>query len=152
MSLAQKLQELNITLPAPPKPVGSYRPAVRTGTLVFTSGQLPVREGQLLATGKVPADVPLPQAAESARQAVLNALAAVAAEADLEKVSRVVRLNVFVNSSSGFTNQAQVANGASDLLVALFGEPGRHTRCAIGVAELPLNAPVELDLVVEIAE
>ena len=104
-------------------------------------------------TGKVPGQVPLEQAQDAARQAVLNALAAVGAEAgSLERVRRVVRLNVFVNSSAGFTDQAKVANGASELLVAVFGDAGRHTRCAIGAAELPLNAPVELDLIVELGE
>lgn len=151
MSIEQRLRELNLTLPAAPAPVGAYVPAVRTSNLIFTSGQLPLRDGQLTAIGKVPNEVPLDSAQCAAHQAVLNALAAVKAlVGSLDAVTRVVRLNVFVNSAVGFTDQAKVANGASQLLVELFGEAGRHTRCAIGAAELPLNAPVELDLVVEV--
>jgi len=124
---------------------------VRSGGWIFTAGQLPLRDGKLTALGKVPSPVTLEQARAAARQAVLNALAAVRAEAgSLDAVARVVRLNVFVNSSGGFTDQAQVANAASELLAEVFGEAGRHTRCAVGVAELPLNAPVELDLIVEV--
>ncbi len=146
------LHQAGLEVPPPPKPVGLYVPALRTGNLVFTSGQLPVAAGTLLATGKVPADVPLERAQQCARQAVLNALAAVeAAVGSLDAVRRVVRLNVFVNSAPGFHDQAKVANAASEILVRAFGESGAHTRCAIGAAELPLNAPVELDLVVEVA-
>lgn len=151
MTLADRLRDLGLMLPPAPKPVGLYAPAVRSGRLVLTSGQLPTRDGELVAVGKVPADVSVEQAALAARQAALNALAAVAAEADgLDRVARVLRLNVFVNSAAGFVDQAKVANGASQLLVDLFGDAGRHTRCAIGAAELPLNAAVELDLTVEL--
>jgi len=151
MTVADCLKRLGLTLPAAPKPVGAYVPAVRTGKLIFTSGQLPVRDGRLTAAGKVPVDVPVPAAAEAARQAVLNALAVIDAHAGgLDNVARIVRLNVFVASALGFADQAKVANGASELLVELFGDAGRHTRCAIGAAELPLNAPVELDLIVEL--
>jgi enamine deaminase RidA (YjgF/YER057c/UK114 family) len=151
MTVADNLRRLGLSLPAAPKPVGAYLPAVRTGNLIFTSGQLPLRDGKLIAAGKVPADVPAPLAYEAARQAALNALAVIHEHAGgLDNVARVVRLNVFVASSPGFTDQAKVANGASELLVDLFGDAGRHTRCAIGAAELPLNAPVELDLVVEV--
>ena len=151
MTAEAKLKELGIDLPAPVKPLGAYVPAVRAGQLVFTSGQVPLKGEVLVAAGKVPTEVSLEQAQGAARTAVLNALAALRAEVgSLDAVARIVRMNVFVNSAPGFTNQAAVANGASDLLGQVFGEAGRHTRCAIGVAELPRNAPVELDLVVEL--
>ena len=157
MSYETRLTELKIELPPAPKPVGSYVAAVRVGDLVFTAEQLPLRDGQLVATGKVGAagmagaavDVPMAQAA--ARQAMINALAAVRAEVGtLDAVVRVVRLNVFVNSAAGFTDQAQVANGASGLLTDIFGDAGRHTRVALGAAELPLDAAVEVDMIVEV--
>ena len=152
MTPEQKLQSLGIELPAPAKPVGAYVPAVRTGNLVFTAGQLPMKDGTLTATGKVPGDVSLQDAQLAARQALLNALSALRVEAGtLENVSRIVRLNVLVNSSPGFTDQAKVANGASDLLLELFGDAGKHTRTAVGAAELPLSAPVELDITAEIS-
>jgi enamine deaminase RidA (YjgF/YER057c/UK114 family) len=151
MNLPQKLKELRIELPPAPKPVGAYVPGLRSGNLVFTSGQLPLRDGKLIATGKVPLDVPLALAQECARQAALNALAVVHSVAgSLDAVARVVRVNIFVNSAPGFFDQAAVGNGASQVLMDIFGESGKHTRCAIGAAELPLNAPVELDLVVEV--
>lgn len=150
MTPEAKIRELGLELPAAPKPVGAYVPAVRSGNLIFTAGQLPLREGKLLAAGKVPSDVPLEAAQAAAATAVLNALAAIKGLAgSLDAIRQVVRVNVFVNSAAGFTDQAKVANGASDLLVKIFGEAGKHTRCAIGAAELPLNAPVEIDLVVE---
>jgi enamine deaminase RidA (YjgF/YER057c/UK114 family) len=131
--------------------VGNYVRAVRAGRLIFTSGQLPLREGALLATGLVGEDVPLVVAVAAARQAALNALAVLDAEAGgLDNIARIVRLNVFVASARGFVDQAAVANGASELLVQVLGEAGRHTRCAIGAAQLPLNAPVELDVVAEL--
>ena len=152
MDIEKRLNELGIDLPPAPKPVGSYVASARAGKLVFTAGQLPMKDGKLLAEGKVPADVDLATAQAAARRAVLNALAAVKAEVgSLDSVARVVRLNCFVNSSPGFTDQAQVANGASDALTEIFAEAGLHTRCAIGAAELPLNAAVELDLIVQIA-
>ena len=157
MTPLQRLAELGLELPEPAKPVGAYVPAVRSGNLIFTSGQIPMRKGELIAQGKVPTDVPQDVAEAAAIQAVLNALAAVRqalgdgeTPGELERVTRVVRMNLFVNSAAGFTDQAKIANAASELLIALFGEAGRHTRCALGAAELPLNAPVELDLVVEV--
>jgi enamine deaminase RidA (YjgF/YER057c/UK114 family) len=124
---------------------------VRAGQVIYTSGQLPTVAGKLTAAGKVPADVSLEAAQAAARQAALNALAAVRSQiGSLDQVQRIVRLNVLVNSSPGFTGQAKVADGASELLLSIFGDAGRHTRCAIGAAELPLNAPVELDLIVEV--
>ena len=151
MSIEQKIEELGLELPQPPRPVGSYLPACRTGKLIFTAGQVPVRGGTPIATGKVPDEVPIELAQQCARQSALNALAAVKGLAgSLDRVSKIVRMNVYVNSSDRFTEQAKVANGASDTLVAIFGEVGRHSRCATGAKELPLNVPVELDLVVEI--
>jgi len=130
---------------------------VRTGDLIFTSGQIPMRNGELLAKGKVPTDVRADIAEAATIQAALNALAAVKQAlgdgdkpGELSRVTRIVRMNVFVNSALGFRDQAKIANAASELLLAAFGEAGRHTRCAIGAAELPLDAPVELDLVVEV--
>jgi enamine deaminase RidA (YjgF/YER057c/UK114 family) len=152
MTPEQKLTSLEIELPAPAAPVGAYLPVVRTGDLVFTAGQLPMKDGSLTAAGKIPGDVSLTEAQQAARTALLNALAALRAEiGSLDNVTRIVRLNVFVNSSPGFTDQAKVANGASDLLLELFGDAGRHTRTAIGAAELPLNAPVELDIIAEVS-
>ncbi len=151
MSVDEKLAELGIELPQVASPVGAYVPTVRTGQLVFTSGQLPLKDGELTATGKVPCDVSSEQAYAGARQAALNALAAVKAEiGSLDEVAQVVRVNCFVNSAPGFTDQAKVANGASELLAKIFTNAGLHTRCAIGAAELPLNAAVELDLIVEV--
>ena len=151
MSYETRLKELQIELPPVAAPVGSYVAAVRAGGLVFTAGQLPWRDGRLVATGKVGAAVDVPTAQAAARQAAINALAAVRAEVGtLDAVVRVVRLNVFVNSAAGFTDQAQVANGASQLMTEIFGDAGRHTRVALGAAELPLNACVELDIVVEV--
>ena len=152
MSIETRLTELGIDLPSPAKPVGAYVAAVRTGDLVFTAGQLPLTDGELIATGKVPSDVDIAAAQAGARQAALNALAAIKAEVgSLDAVRRIVRVNCFVNSDAGFTDQAKVANGASDVLKEIFGDVGVHTRCAIGAAELPLNAAVELDLIVEVA-
>ncbi|HUS47339.1 MAG TPA: RidA family protein [Phycisphaerae bacterium] len=150
MTPEQKLRELALELPAP-RPIGAYLPSVRAGELVFTAGQIPMKDGKLIATGKVPTEVSMEAAQAAARQAAMNALAAVRAElGTLDAVARIVRMNVYVNSAPGFTDQAKVANAASDLLVEIFGDAGKHTRCAVGAAELPLNAPVELDLIAEI--
>ena len=152
MKPSEQLAELKIILPNVASPVGSYVPAIRTGQLVMTSGQLPMQQGKLTAEGKVPDDVSLDDAAKAASVAALNALAAAAdAAGGVDNISKSVRVNAFVNSSPGFTDQAKVANGASDLLVRIFQDAGRHTRAAVGVAELPLNAAVELDLIVELA-
>lgn len=151
MTPEQNLNRLSINLPAPAQPVGSYVPVVVAGNFAFTSGQLPMKDGKLMRAGKVPGEVRLEFAQAAAGQALLNALAALRAHlGSLDRVKRIVRLNVFVNSSAGFIDQAKVANGASDLLTQIFDQAGRHTRCAIGAAELPLNAPVELDIVAEI--
>jgi len=152
MSHTENMVAYGITLPEVSTPVGSYVPAIQAGSLVVTSGQLPMREGMLVCTGKVGTDVTLEQASAGAAIAAVNALAAIASViGDLDRVKRVVKLGVFVNSAPGFTDQPKVANGASDLLVKVFGEAGRHARTAVGVSELPLNAAVELELVVQTA-
>ncbi|MFO7172777.1 MAG: RidA family protein [Bacillota bacterium] len=152
MSYEARLRELGIALPPAPRPVAAYVPAVKSGNLVYTSGQLPLVEGKLPFTGKVGAGVTLEQGKEAARIAVLNALAVVRETVgSLDRVTRVVKATVFVASAPGFNGQPQVANGASELLQEVFGEAGRHARSAVGVAELPLDAPVEVELVVEVA-
>jgi enamine deaminase RidA (YjgF/YER057c/UK114 family) len=152
MSIQENLQALGLELPHVVAPVGSYIPWTVAGDLIFTSGQLPVRGGVMVATGQVPTSTSLELAHEAARQAAINALAILAAAAgSLDKIKRIVRLNVFVNSAPGFIEQAKVANGASELLTQVLGEAGKHSRCAIGAAELPLNASVELDIIAEIS-
>lgn len=147
-----RLAELGLTLPAVPAPLAAYVPAVRTGGLVYTSGQLPFRYGELMAVGKVGAEVSLDTAVACARQAALNGLAAVAGLiGDLDDVARVVKVVVFVAGGSDFTSQPQVGNGASELLGEVFGEAGRHARSAVGVASLPMDSPVEVELIVEVA-
>jgi enamine deaminase RidA (YjgF/YER057c/UK114 family) len=147
-----RLAELGLSLPVVPAPVAAYVPAVRTGNLVYTSGQLPFVAGELSTVGKVGAEVTVEEAAECARVCALNALAAIAAEVGaLEQVVRVVKVVIFVASTPDFTAQAQVGNGASQFLGDVFGESGRHARSAVGVASLPLDAPVEVELVVEVA-
>ena len=151
MSFERRLQELGVQLPVAPKPVANYIPAVLSGDLLFLSGVLPSKDGQVLVAGKVDRDVTVEQGKEAARQALLNALAIVRAEVgSLDRVRKVVRLTGYVASAQGFTQQPAVINGASDLLVELFGEAGRHARVAVGAAELPLNASVELELIVQV--
>jgi enamine deaminase RidA (YjgF/YER057c/UK114 family) len=152
MDLEQKLAALHLELPSPPKPVAAYIPCVRTGNLVIVSGQLPMAAGKLLATGKVPSAVDETQATECARQCVLNGLAILKAElgGDWSRLVRVVRVGAFVQSDDGFGGQPQVANGASDLLVQLLGEAGKHARAAVGTNALPLNAPVEIEFTFEV--
>jgi enamine deaminase RidA (YjgF/YER057c/UK114 family) len=151
-AIAARLAELGLSLPSVAAPAGAYIPAVVTGNLVFTAGQLPFVDGALPATGKVGAEVTPEDAAALARQAALNALAAAeSAIGSLDRVTRVVKVVVFVNSAPGFTAQPTVANGGSQLLGDLFGEAGRHARSAVGVAELPLDSPVELELILEFA-
>ena len=151
MTATERLAELGLTLPPVVTPAGAYVPAVRTGQFVYTAGQLPVVDGKLPATGKVGAEVSSADAAGMARTCALNALAAAAAAAGgLDQVARIVKVVGFVASAPGFNAQPQVINGASDLLVEVFGEDGRHARSAVGVAELPLNAPVEVELIAEV--
>ncbi len=151
MSIDVKLKQLGIELPPPPKPVGSYVPAVRSGDLLFLSGMIPFKDGKLAWEGKLGQELTLEQGQQAARLALLNALAVIRQSlGDLDRVVRVVRLGGHVASTTGFSQQPQVLNGASDLLVEIFGEKGTHARLALGAAELPLNAPVELELIVEV--
>jgi enamine deaminase RidA (YjgF/YER057c/UK114 family) len=149
-SVSDRLAELGIELPPVAAPVASYVPAVRSGRLVYTSGQLPVVGGSLVATGKVGAQVSVEEAAGYARTCALNALAAVHALVGIDSVVRVVKVVGFVASSPDFTGQPAVVNGASNLLGEVFGDAGAHARSAVGVAVLPLDAPVEVELIVEV--
>ena len=151
MSIQSKLAELGLTLPPAALPVAAYVPAVRTGNLVFTAGQLPLVDGKIPFIGKVGSDVTPEQAKDMAQICALNALAAISLVADIDQIERVVRVGGFVNGIPGFVAIPQVINGASELLIKLFGEVnGKHARTAIGVAELPLNAPVEVEMVVQL--
>ncbi len=151
MTPEERLAELGLEIPQVAAPVAAYVPAVRSGSHVFTSGQLPMRDGQLLATGKVGGAVTPEQAQECARQCGLNALAAIRAEiGELARVKRVVKVVAFVASTPDFTGQPQVANGVSELLGKVFGDAGLHARSAVGVPVLPLDAPVEVELLVEV--
>ena len=146
-----RLRKLGHELPAVPAPAGAYVPATRAGTLIFTAGQLPFKGGELHTTGKVGDAVSLEKAKAAARLCALNALAAVAAEAgSLNRIARVVKVTGYVASSPRFNRQPEIIDGASELIGQIFGEAGLHARSAIGVAELPLDAPVELELVVEL--
>ena len=151
MSWRARLTELGIELPEVVMPLAAYVPAVRTGTLVYTSGQLPMTGGKLAGTGKVGAQVSPEDAHGLARICALNALAAVDALVGLDSITRVVKVVGFVASAPGFNGQPAVVNGASELLGEVFGEAGAHARSAVGVSELPLDAPVEVELIVEIA-
>ncbi len=148
----QRLADLGLEVPEVAKPVAAYVPAMRTGNHVYTSGQLPMRGGQLITTGKVGGEVTVEEAVDCARQCALNAIAAVKAEVgDLSRVTRVVKVVAFVASTPDFTGQPGVANGASELLGAVLGDAGQHARSAVGVAVLPLDAPVEVEMVVEVS-
>jgi enamine deaminase RidA (YjgF/YER057c/UK114 family) len=148
---SRRLADLGLSLPTVPAPLAAYVPAVRFEDLVYTAGQLPLVNGTLQAVGKVGTEVSVEDAAECARIAALNGLAAVAElTGDLDVIRRVVKVVVYVASASGFTDQPLVANGASGLLKEIFGEAGRHARSAVGVAALPLDAPVEVELVVAV--
>ena len=152
MTIDERLNELGISLTETPKPLGSYLPYVRSGNLIFMSGVLPLRNGKLTRTGRVGEAVSLDEAREDARQVVVNALSVLkAAAGDLGKISKCVKLNGYVASAVDFTDQPKVLNGASDLLFEIFGEAGRHARAAVGVYALPLNSPVEIDFIFELA-
>lgn len=152
MTATKRLLELGLVIPEVAKPVASYVPSTISGNLVFTAGQLPFIDGKMPATGKVGSEVDAADAAMMARTAVLNALAAVETSiGSIDRITKIVKLVVFVASEPGFSGQPAVANGASDTLVEIFGEIGRHARSAVGVAVLPLDAPVELELIVEFA-
>ena len=151
MSYEAKLKNMGLTLPAPPKPVANYVPVVRVGDLLFLSGVLPSRDGQLIMTGKLGQELTIEQGKEASRVAVLNGLSIVKHEiGSLNQVKRIVKMVGHIASVPGFTDQPQVLNGASDLLVSLFGEAGRHARVAVGAAELPRHAPVEIELIVQV--
>jgi enamine deaminase RidA (YjgF/YER057c/UK114 family) len=149
-----RIKDLGLTLPTPPKPVAAYIPFVRTGNLIYVSGQIPLLEGKVICTGAVPSAVTIDQARAAARQCALNGLAIVsgALGGDLNKVRRIVRLGVWVCSDAGFTDQPKIGNGASELLVEIFGENGRHARAAVGSVSLPLGATVEVEMLVEVAD
>ncbi len=147
----ERLAELGLAIPEVAKPVAAYVPAVRSGNQVFTSGQLPIRAGELMSAGKVGTQVTEEEAYACAQQCALNAIAAINAEVgDLSMVKRIVKVVVFVASSPDFTGQPKVANGASELFGTVFGDAGVHARSAVGVAALPLNAPVEVEVIVEL--
>lgn len=152
MTPEDRLEELGLSLPQAPAPVAAYVPAVRTGDLVFVSGQLPFEDGELRVSGRVPDQVDAETATEAARISALNALAVLASQLDggLSQVEQIVRLGVFVQSEPGFGSQPSIANGASELMQQVFGDIGKHARAAVGVVALPLNAPVEIELLARV--
>jgi enamine deaminase RidA (YjgF/YER057c/UK114 family) len=151
MTIEERLNKMGLTLPEPPKPLGSYVPYVRTGDLVYVSGMLPLKEGKLVCSGRVGESVGLEQAAEAARICAVNALGVLkTAVGRLDRVVRCVKVNGFVASTGEFTDQPKVINGASDFLFEIFGEAGRHARAAVGVNVLPLNSPVEIAFIFEV--
>jgi enamine deaminase RidA (YjgF/YER057c/UK114 family) len=151
MSVRDKLASLGLTLPTAAAPVAAYVPAVKSGNLVFTAGQLPVVDGKLVLTGKVGSDVTPEDAKKMAEICALNALAAISLVADIDQIEKIVRVGGFVNGAPGFVAIPAVINGASELLIKIFGDVnGKHARTAVGVAELPLNAPVEVEMVVQL--
>ncbi len=151
MSVKEKLASLGLTLPIAAAPVAAYVPAVKTGNLVFTAGQLPVVDGKLVLTGKVGNEVTPEDAKKMAEICALNALAAISLVADIDQIEKIVRVGGFVNGVPGFVAIPAVVNGASELLIKLFGDVnGKHARTAVGVAELPLNAPVEIEMLVSL--
>lgn len=150
---SSRLRDLGYELPDVPEPAGSYIPAVRSGNLIFTAGQVPFKDGEILRTGKVGDTVSVEEASEDARLCALNALAAAAARAGgLDNIRRIVKVGGFVASAQVFDGQPAVLNGASEFLGQVFGDAGLHARTAVGVAELPLGAPVEVELIVEVRE
>jgi enamine deaminase RidA (YjgF/YER057c/UK114 family) len=152
MSYEAKLKDLGLQLPPPPQPVATYIPAVRAGDLLFLSGVLPMRDGQLAFSGKLGRELTVEEGMEAAKLCLLNALAIAKQElGSLDRISRVVKVVGHVASAEGFVQQPQVLNGASDLLVAVFGDSGRHARVAVGAAELPRRAPVEIEVILSVA-
>ena len=152
MLIESKMRELGIEIPAAAKAVGSYVPVAISNKIAYVSGQIPVVDGAVKYCGKVPCDLPLEEAQQAARVCMLNALAQLReATGSLDNIKSIVKIEVFVNSSAGFTDQAKVANGASDLLIEIYEEAGKHARAAVGVAELPLNSAVEVSVIAEIS-
>ena len=151
LQIEDRITELGLKLPDPPRPLGAYLPVVRAGNLIYVSGMLPRQEGRLVSVGKLGQELNLKEGQEAARLALLNGLAAIKSEIrNLAAIRKFIRLTCYVNSTLGFIEQAQVADGASNILLAVFGEAGRHSRVSVGVAELPGGAAVELDLIVEV--
>jgi enamine deaminase RidA (YjgF/YER057c/UK114 family) len=147
--IEEKINQLGFTLPTAPKPLASYIPAVKSGDLVFTAGQLPIKDGSLVFKGKLGKELNEDDGKKAAQLCALNCLSVIKNEIEtLDNIDRIIKLTVFVSSSEGFINHPQVANGASDLIKEIFGENGKHVRSAVGVAELPLNAPVEIEMIV----
>ena len=152
-SFEAQVTALGLVLPAPPKPVATYIPVVRTGNLLFLSGMIPLRDGTLMMAGKLGKDISVEQGYEAARISLLNAVAVIRQHlGTLDRVKQVVKLVGYVASAEGFVQQPAVINGASDLLVKIFGDAGRHARVAVGAAALPLNAPVEIELIVQVSD
>ncbi len=148
--IEDRLKELSIEIPTPPNPAGSYIPVVTTGNLAFVSGQIPMKDGKVIVEGKVPEKQSLDSAREAAKICIINGLAQLKSNlGSLDKITKFVRISGFVNSSQDFTEQPKVINAASDLLVEIFGDMAKHTRIAVGVASLPLNSTVEIDMIVE---
>ena len=148
--IEDRLKELSIEIPTPPNPAGSYIPVVTTGNLAFVSGQIPMKDGKVIVEGKVPEKQSLDSAREAAKICIINGLAQLKSNlGSLDKITKFVRISGFVNSSQDFTEQPKVINAASDLLVEIFGDIAKHSRIAVGVASLPLNSTVEIDMIVE---
>ena len=148
--IEEKLNELSINLPTPPSPAGSYIPVVTTGNLAFVSGQIPMKDGNVIFQGKVPENQSVDSARDAAKICIINCLAQLKANlGSLDRIVKFVRISGFVNSNSDFIEQPKVINAASDLLVEIFGDMAKHSRIAVGVASLPLNSTVEIDMVVE---
>ena len=150
MTIAVRLKELGISIPPASPPVAAYIPAVKTGEYVYTSGQLPMKDGQLTSSGKLGTDVTVDEGYQAARLCAINCLAALNTVSSIEEIVQVVKVTGFVNSSPGFTNQPQVMNGASELLKEIFGDIGVHARSAVGMAELPRNASVEVEMIFKV--
>ncbi len=150
--IEDQLKQLNITLPTPPKPAGSYIPVVISGNLAFVSGQIPMQDGKVLYTGKVPSEKSIEEAQNAAKLCAINLLAQLKANlGSLDRITKIVRVSGFVNCTPEFSEQPKIINAASDLFFEIFGEKGKHSRIAVGVSSLPLNSTVEIDMIVEFA-
>jgi len=153
MKIEQKIEKLGYRVPEASKPLGVYVPVVRVGNLLFVGGKIPLVQGQLRYKGKVGKDLTVEEGYEAAKTCVLNLLSVIKTElGDLDKVQRIIKIAGYINSASGFTEQSKVLNGASEFLLEVFGDKGRHARAAIGVAELPLDAPLEVEMIVEVKD
>jgi len=149
----QKLKDLGIEIPEAPKPLAAYIPGIKTGQIIYTSGQLPFKNGKLLSEGKLGKNITLEEGAKAAEQSAINCLGVIKSICgSLDNIEQIIKLTVFVNSTEDFTAQPAVANGASELMVKIFGEAGKHARSAVGVSQLPINAPVEIEIMAKIKE